>query len=79
MTRVVVSILLSATAASPAMAAPPTLDPAPRERIQVHRQPGGSTVITRRENQIILRNPDGTRTVLPASPSTPALPPRWQR
>ncbi len=54
-------------------------DPAPRERIQVYRQPSGTTVIIRRENDIVLRNPDGTRTVIPATPSTPALPPRWQR
>lgn len=54
-------------------------DPAPRERIQVYRQPSGATVIIRRENNIVLRNPDGTRTVIPATPSTPALPPRWQR
>jgi len=79
MKRVVAGFLLIAAAASPALAAPPALDPAPRERIQVYRQPSGSTVIIQRENQIILRNPDGTRTVLPASPSTPALPPRWQR
>ena len=54
-------------------------DPAPRERIQVYRQPGGTTVIIRRDNEIVLRNPDGTRTVIPATPTKPALPPRWQR
>jgi hypothetical protein len=54
-------------------------DPAPRERIQVYRQPSGTTVIIRRENDIVLRNPDGTRTIIPAARSTPALPPRWQR
>ena len=55
-------------------------DPAPRQRIQVYRQPSGATVIIRRENSIILRNPDGTRTVIPnARPTTPALPPRSQR
>ncbi len=54
-------------------------DPAPRARIQVYRQPSGTTVIIRRENDIVLRNRDGSRTVIPATPSTPALPPRWQR
>lgn len=54
-------------------------DPAPRQRVQVYRQPSGSTVIIRRENDIVLRNPDGTRTVIPATRSTPALPPRHLR
>jgi hypothetical protein len=54
-------------------------DPAPRQRIQVYRQPSGATVIIRRENDIVLRNPDGTRTVIPATRSTPALPPRHLR
>ncbi len=62
-------------AISPAGAA----DPAPRERIQIHRQPSGTTVIIRRESDIVLRNPDGTRTVIPATRSTPALPPRHLR
>ena len=68
-------ILCLALAAGQAMAA----DPAPRQRIQVYRQPSGATIIIRRENQIVLRNADGTRTVLPATPTTPTLPPRWQR
>lgn len=54
-------------------------DPAPRQRIQVYRQPSGSTIIIRRENDIVLRNPDGTRTVIPATRATPALPPRHLR
>lgn len=74
MKRLVLTICL-ALAASPLAAA----DPAPRERIQVYRQPGGTTVIIRRENDIVLRNPDGTRTVIPATRSTPALPPRHLR
>ncbi|MGE0422152.1 MAG: hypothetical protein AB7O88_07805 [Reyranellaceae bacterium] len=73
--RGVALILCLALAAGHAMAA----DPAPRQRIQVYRQPGGATIIIRREKQIVLRNADGTRTVLPATPTTPALPPRWQR
>ena len=64
-----------ALAASEAVAA----DPAPRQRIQVYRQPSGTTVIIRREKDIVLRNPDGTRTVIPATRSTPALPPRHLR
>ena len=68
-------ILCLVLAAGEAVAA----DPVPRERVQVYRQPSGTTVIIRRENDIVLRNPDGTRTVIPATPSTPALPPRWQR
>lgn len=70
-----VLILCLALAAADAAAA----DPAPRQRIQVYRQPSGATVIIRRENDIVLRNPDGTRTIIPATRSTPALPPRWQR
>ena len=68
-------ILCLALAAGEAAAA----DPAPRQRIQVYRQPSGATVIIRRENNIILRNPDGTRTVIPNTRSAPALPPRGQR
>lgn len=68
-------ILCLALAAGDAAAA----DPAPRERIQVYRQPSGATVIIRRDNEIVLRNPDGTRTVIPATPKTPTLPPRWKR
>lgn len=68
-------ILCLALAAGDAAAA----DPAPRERIQVYRQPSGATVIIRRDNEIVLRNPDGTRTVIPATPTTPTLPPRWKR
>ncbi|MBX3501002.1 MAG: hypothetical protein KF889_16300 [Alphaproteobacteria bacterium] len=54
-------------------------DPAPRQRVQVYRQPSGATVIIRREHDIVLRNSDGTRIVIPATRSTPALPPRWRR
>ena len=68
-------ILCLVLAAGEAVAA----DPAPRGRVQVYRQPSGTTAIIRRESDIVLRNPDGTRTVIPATPSTPALPPRWQR
>ena len=73
--RGVALILCLALAAGEATAA----DPAPRERIQVYRQPSGTTVIIRRDNEIVLRNPDGTRTVIPATRSTPALPPRHLR
>lgn len=68
-------ILCAWLAAAEAAAA----DPAPRQRIQVYRQPSGATIIIRRENDIVLRNPDGTRTVISATPSTPALPPRHLR
>jgi hypothetical protein len=68
----ILSLMLAAGQAAAA-------DPAPRERIQVYRQPSGTTVIIRRDNEIVLRNPDGTRTVIPATPATPALPPRWKR
>lgn len=54
-------------------------DPAPRERIQIYRQPSGPTVIIRRDNALVLRNADGTRTVIPATSATPALPPRSKR
>jgi hypothetical protein len=73
--RGVALILCLALAAGEAAAA----DPAPRQRIQVYRQPSGATIIIRREKQIVLRNADGTRTVLPATPTTPTLPPRRQR
>jgi hypothetical protein len=74
MRRVALILCLALTAGEAAAA-----DPAPRERIQVYRQPSGTTVIIQRDNEIVLRNPDGTRTVIPATPTTPALPPRWQR
>ena len=75
MRLVVLTVCLLLAAIASAAAA----DPAPRERTQVYRQPGGTTVIIRRENDIVLRNPDGTRTVIPATRSTPALPPRHLR
>ena len=74
MRRVMITFCVALAAGEAAAA-----DPAPRERVQVYRQPSGTTVIIRRENDIVLRNPDGTRTVIPATRSTPALPPRWQR
>jgi len=73
--RLTMLTLCLAFAAGEAAAA----DPAPRERIQVYRQPSGTTVIIRRDNDIVLRNPDGTRTVIPATRATPALPPRHLR